>query len=80
MVSNYFKPLNILCIVLYIAFMGIALDSQVVEALVLKIADRGEKPRYVAESTRDERKQQMTAQASAEAAAPAAPDTLFPTR
>ncbi|HNS08774.1 MAG TPA: penicillin-binding transpeptidase domain-containing protein [Candidatus Ozemobacteraceae bacterium] len=73
MVSNYFKPLNILCIVLYIAFMGIALDSQVVEALVLKIADRGEKPRYVAESTRDERKQQMTAQASAEAAAPAAP-------
>jgi len=53
--------------------MGIALDSQVVEALVLKIADRGEKPRYVAESTRDERKQQMTAQASAEAAAPAAP-------
>lgn len=73
MVSNYFKPLNILCIVLYIAFMGIALDSQVVEALVLKIADRGEKPRYVAESTRDERKQQMTAQASAEAEAPAAP-------
>ncbi len=73
MVSNYFKPLNILCIVLYIAFMGIALDSQVVEALVLKIADRGEKPRYVAESTRDERKQQMTAQASAAPAAPAVP-------
>jgi len=53
--------------------MGIALDSQVVEALVLKIADRGEKPRYVAESTRDERKQQMTAQASAAPAAPAVP-------
>lgn len=73
MVSNYFKPLNILCIVLYIAFMGIALDSQVVEALVLKIADRGEKPRYVAEPARDARKQQMTAEAPAAPVAPVAP-------
>ena len=73
MVSNYFKPLNILCIVLYIAFMGIALDSQVVEALVLKIADRGEKPRYVAEPAKDAGKQQMTAQAPTNTVAPVAP-------
>lgn len=73
MVSNYFKPLNILCIVLYIAFMGIALDSQVVEALVLKIADRGEKPRYVAEPAKDTGKQQMTAQTPANPVVPVAP-------
>jgi len=73
MVSNYFKPLNILCIVLYIAFMGIALDSQVVEALVLKVADRGEKPRYVAEPTRDARPQQMNAQTPAMPVVPVAP-------
>lgn len=73
MVSNYFKPLNILCIVLYIAFMGIALDSQVVEALVLKIADRGEKPRYVAEPAKDTGKQQMTAQTPANTVVPVAP-------
>ena len=74
MVSNYFKPLNILCIVLYIAFMGIALDSQVVEALVLKIADRGEKPRYVSETARDARKQQMTARNTAAPAVPVTPE------
>ncbi len=47
MVSNYFKPLNILCIMLYIAFMGIALDSKVVDALVLFVSERDSKPVYV---------------------------------
>ncbi len=47
MVSNYFKPLNIFCIVLYIAFMGIALDSQVVDALVLFVSEKENKPVYV---------------------------------
>lgn len=47
MVSNYLKPLNIFCIILYIAFMGIALDSQVVDALVLYVTEKDKKPVYV---------------------------------
>ncbi len=47
MVSNYFKPLNIICVLLYIAFMGIALDSQVVDALVLFVSEQNNKPVYV---------------------------------
>ncbi len=47
MVSNYFKPLNIFCIILYIAFMGIALDSKVVDALVLFVSQQGNKPVYI---------------------------------
>ncbi len=48
MVSNYLKPLNIFCIILYIAFMGVALDSQVVDALVLYVTEKDKKPVYVA--------------------------------
>ncbi len=47
MVSNYFKPLNIFCIILYIAFMGIALDSKVVDALVLFVSQQDNKPVYI---------------------------------
>ena len=47
MVSSYFKPLNILCIMLYIAFMGVALDSKVVDALVLFVSEQDNKPVYI---------------------------------
>lgn len=47
MVSSYFKPLNIICVLLYIAFMGVALDSQVVDALVLYVSEQNSQPVYV---------------------------------
>ncbi|PKL46013.1 MAG: hypothetical protein CVV42_17880 [Candidatus Riflebacteria bacterium HGW-Riflebacteria-2] len=47
MVSSYFKPLNILCVVCYIAFMGMALDSRMVDALVLYVAEENGKPVYI---------------------------------
>lgn len=47
MVSSYFKPLNILCVVCYIAFMGLAIDSRMVDALVLYVAEEDGKPVYV---------------------------------
>ncbi len=47
MVSSYFKPLNIICVLLYIAFMGVALDSKVVDALVLFVSEQNNKPVYV---------------------------------
>jgi membrane peptidoglycan carboxypeptidase len=46
MVSNYFKPLNMICILCYIAFMGLALDSKAVEALVLYVSEHNGKPVY----------------------------------
>ncbi|MDD2998759.1 MAG: penicillin-binding transpeptidase domain-containing protein [Candidatus Riflebacteria bacterium] len=47
MVSNYFKPLNILCIICYIIFMGVAFDSGMVDALVLFVSEHGGKPVYL---------------------------------
>jgi len=47
MVSSYFKPLNIICVVCYIAFMGLALDSRMVDALVLYVAEEHGKPVYI---------------------------------
>lgn len=46
MVSNYFKPLNILCVLCYLAFMGLALDSRAVSALVLYVSENSGKPVY----------------------------------
>ncbi len=46
MVSNYFKPLNILCILCYLAFMGLALDSRAVSALVPYVSESIGKPVY----------------------------------
>ncbi len=47
MVSSYFKPLNIICVVCYIAFMGLAIDSSMVDALVLYVSEENGKPVYV---------------------------------
>lgn len=47
MVSSYFKPLNILCVVCYVVFMGLALDSRMVDALVLYVSEENGKPVYV---------------------------------
>ncbi|PKL42634.1 MAG: hypothetical protein CVV41_13880 [Candidatus Riflebacteria bacterium HGW-Riflebacteria-1] len=50
MVSSYFKPLNVLCVVCYVAFMGLALDSRMVDALVLYVSEENGKPVYVSGS------------------------------
>ena len=47
MVSSYFKPLNILCVVCYIAFMGLAFDSSMVDALVLYVSEENGQPVYI---------------------------------
>ncbi len=47
MLSSYFKPLNILCVICYVAFMGLALDSRMVDALVLYVSEENGKPVYV---------------------------------
>ena len=35
MLSRLFKPLNIICVLCYILFMGFAFNSKIVDALVL---------------------------------------------
>jgi membrane peptidoglycan carboxypeptidase len=46
MFSNFFKPLNIICIICYIAFMVLTMDSQAVDALVFFINEKEGKPVY----------------------------------
>jgi cell division protein FtsI/penicillin-binding protein 2 len=46
MLSNFFKPLNLLCIGCYIAFMVFALDSTAVDALVFFTEDQNNEPLF----------------------------------
>lgn len=46
MLSNFFKPLNLLCIGFYIAFMVVALDSSAVDALVFFTEDQNNEPLF----------------------------------
>ena len=47
MISRLFKPLNIVCILCYIMFMGFAFNSKIVDALVLYVSEKNGKPIYV---------------------------------
>lgn len=47
MIGNSLKPLNVLCVVCYVIFMGFALDSNVVNALVFYISDENNPPVYI---------------------------------
>lgn len=47
MLSRLFKPLNIVCILCYILFMGFAFNSKIVDALVLYVTEQNSKPVYV---------------------------------
>jgi membrane peptidoglycan carboxypeptidase len=47
MLSNFFKPLNLICIVCYVAFMVIAMDSSAVDALVFFVSEDEGKPVYI---------------------------------
>lgn len=46
MLSNDLKPINIICVLFYILFMAIAIDSDVVNALVFYITESGEEVTY----------------------------------
>ena len=47
MLSRLFKPLNIVCILCYILFMGFAFNSKIVDALVLYVSEGKGKTTYV---------------------------------
>ena len=47
MLSRLFKPLNIVCILCYILFMGFAFNSKIVDALVLYVSEDKGKTVYV---------------------------------
>ena len=47
MLSRLFKPLNIVCILCYILFMGFAFNSKIVDALVLYVSEGKGKTVYV---------------------------------
>ena len=47
MLSRLFKPLNIICVLCYILFMGFAFNSKIVDALVLYVSEEDGKPVYV---------------------------------
>lgn len=51
MVSSYFKPLNIACILCYIAFMSLAMNSAAVDAVVLFVTEKNGKPVYTKAKT-----------------------------
>lgn len=47
MLSRLLKPLNIVCILCYMLFMGFAFNSKIVDALVLYVTEENGKPVYV---------------------------------
>ncbi len=47
MLSRLLKPLNIVCILCYMLFMGFAFNSKIVDALVLYVTEQDGKPVYV---------------------------------
>lgn len=47
MLSRLLKPLNIVCILCYMMFMGFAFNSKIVDALVLYVTEENGKPVYV---------------------------------
>lgn len=50
MLSNFFKPLNIICVVCYIAFMILSMDATAVDALVFFVSEDKGKPVYISGS------------------------------
>ncbi len=50
MLSNSLKSLNFICLICYLIFMGLALDTKMVDALVFYVSDTDGKPVYVSGS------------------------------
>ncbi|MFZ5952300.1 MAG: penicillin-binding transpeptidase domain-containing protein [Candidatus Rifleibacteriota bacterium] len=48
MFSNFFKPLNLICITLYVVFMILAMNSNAVDALVFFVSEEQGTPVYTA--------------------------------
>jgi len=48
MLSNFLKPLNLICIFFYVVFMLVAMDSTAVDALVFYVTEENETPVYTA--------------------------------
>lgn len=47
MLSRLLKPLNVVCILCYMLFMGFAFNSNIVDALVLYVSEQNGKPVYI---------------------------------
>lgn len=48
MLSTFLKPLNLICIIFYVVFMIVAMDSTAVDALVFYVTEDQEKPVFTA--------------------------------